>query len=40
LREGIEFILVPPSVYDFAEKLYDKVGRPIVRYGIEQADGE
>lgn len=29
-----------PEVFAFAEKIYGIQGRPVVRHGIKQADGE
>jgi hypothetical protein len=40
LREGDDFFLVTPGMFDYAQKIYGIQGRPVERYGITQADGE
>jgi len=40
LREGEDFFLVTSDVLNYASKIYGITGRPVVRYGIEQQDGE
>lgn len=34
LREGIDFSLVTPWIYNLAESTFGRIGRPMVRYGI------
>ena len=40
LRENDDFLLVTEEVFKYAESVYGLRGRPVIRYGIEQADGE
>jgi len=35
LREGEDFFLVTPDVFDYAQETYGIRGRPVVRYGIK-----
>lgn len=36
----MDFFLVTPEVYEYANNLYGSSSAPIYRYGIQQADGE
>jgi len=34
LREGVDFFLVTPDVFNYAVENYGIKGKPVIRYGI------
>ena len=40
LREHVDIMLTTPEMFDYIQQTYGIRGRPVIRYGIEQPDGE